>query len=343
MKTGEFGRFNRKIVFHESISYDFPERNEKYIKYAKNLTFKLYSKNYMPLLVSLARSLAGDRDDKSFYFCPGKSNTGKSYLSKIFMKCFDGYVGTFNCEELSYKKSDKDEAAHNRWAYLLRYKRILFSNECNMEKSLNSNSIKKFSSGGDTIVGRMHHGNETEFVPHFHLYCMLNDIPKIEPMDRALENRLQYFAFNRVFSDNPTDEENKKDPEIDNKISSKKFRDGFVHLILDAYLYYLENGQPEFDQELKDDWVGDADPNSEHGVKQLILDNYTITNNNTDVIPLLEMRKFKESKQINKISIAKFNSILSELGANKSRSSKNRYWTNIKKKDEPDFIEEELI
>lgn len=339
MKNDTFTKeFDQRIVFHESISYNFPKRDERYIKYARNLTFKLYSKNYMPLLVALARSLAGDRGNKSFYFCPGESNTGKSYLVKIFIKCFEDYIGTFNCEDLSYNKGDRDEAANNRWAYLVRYKRILFSNECNMEKSLNSNSIKKFSSGGDKIIGRVHHGNEAEFSPHFHLFCMLNDIPKITPIDGAIKNRLQYFSFNRRFVDNPNEDENKLDPDIDSKIDTKKFRDGFVHLVLDAYQYYLENGQPEFDEELKEGWIDDGDPNSLSGAKRIILENYEITKNSKDKVQISEIRNFKDRSGITQISNPKFNSIFIELGAKQSRSGSKRFWCGIKKIDKIDFI-----
>lgn len=343
MKKDEFiPEFNEKIVFHESIDYNFPKRNQKYIDYARKLTFELYSDNYMPLLVSLARSLAGDRSNKSFYFCPGESNTGKSYLVNIFQKCFEGYIGTFNCENLTYKKNDSgDEAAAHRWAYSLRYKRIIFSNECNMEKSLNSNAIKKFSSGGDTIIGRIHYGLETEFRPHFHIFCMLNDIPKITPIDDAIKNRLQFFSFNRKFVSDPKKGQNKIDPNIDEKINSKKFRDGFVHLILDAYKYYLENGQPEFNEELKEEWTGNgySDPKSPEGIKQRILENYEITENDNDKIRVTTIKEFlcKEGH----ISGPNIDKVLLSLGATKQRFKSIWYWFKIKQiKNNIEFIDE---
>jgi len=338
MKTGKFNKnFNKKIVFHESINFDFPKRNEKYIDYARKLTFELYFDDYMPLLVALARSLAGDRGNKSFYFCPGEPNSGKSYLVQIFTKCFEGYIGTFNCEDLSYNRSDRDEAANNRWAYLHRYKRILFSNECNMKKSLNSNSIKKFSSGGDKIVGRVHHGLETGFIPHFHLFCMLNDIPNIEPIDEALGVRLQYCSFNKVFVNYPKDGQNKIDPHIDTKINSTKFRDGFIHLVLDAYLYFLENGQPKFDEKVKEEQMDNGNPNSCFGIRNLILENYEITDNDKDTVLSSEIRNFKDKNKIDTFSPTKFNSILVSLGAKQAKSGNIRLWRRIKRINNNDF------
>jgi len=295
----------------------------------------------MPLLVALARSLAGDKSNKSFYFCPGESNTGKSYLVDIFCKCFENYIGIFNCEELAYNKSDRDEAASHRWAYLLRYKRILFSNECNMEKSLNSNAIKKFSSGGDKLIGRIHHGLETEFRPHFHIFCMLNDIPKITPVDNAVENRLQYFSFKRKFVNNPTKDQNKIDPDIDEKINSKKFRDGFVHLVLDAYQYYLENGQPEFDKTLKKEWIGNDDPNSAKGIKQLVQDTYEITLDSKHKVKLADMKSFLKRNGATAISGPAISKILESMGLVKSRDSKVWYWTGIRfRRQDPEFTDD---
>ena len=61
MKTGEFSnKFDHNIVFGR-IPYDFEERNEEDIEYAKGLSLGLLLDDYQPLLVALSKALAGER------------------------------------------------------------------------------------------------------------------------------------------------------------------------------------------------------------------------------------------------------------------------------------------
>ena len=45
------------------------------------------------------------------------------------MSSFGGYVGSFNAENLALRESKTDESAALRWALLLRYKRLIISQE----------------------------------------------------------------------------------------------------------------------------------------------------------------------------------------------------------------------
>ena len=57
-------------------------------------------------------------------------------------------------ENLSISNSTNDEAQKMRWAFLLKNKRIILSNEVKKHVFLDGNSIKKISSGGDELIGR---------------------------------------------------------------------------------------------------------------------------------------------------------------------------------------------
>ena len=341
--TGKFTKgFNHEIVFHHQVPHKFPERNEKYIEYAKKLSFDTMFENPQPIMVALARALAGDIEAKKFYFCPGMTNAGKSTLVTIFSNVFGTYVQPFNAENLAYRENTQgqDEAAKNRWMYLLRYARIIFSNEVNMKKTLNGNDIKKIASGGDSIIGRNHYESEINFVPHFTAFCMLNDIPKIEPVDDAVEGRLVYCEFGKQFVTNPTLPHHvKKDPQMKEKIKKKKFIRGFIHLMLDSYKYYLKHGQPEFDEEIKEEWLqGDK---SDLIVSRLIRDNYVITQDLNDTVSVSELSKFKEQhkKEFETMSLKRFNEIIKNMGATQGRKGKNRerVWQGIKSIDNIDY------
>lgn len=258
-KTNTFTKgFDPSIVFHYRVPHNFPERNESDIKYVTDMSFNLMFKDPLALIVAFGRAIVGDISAKKFFFCPGLTNAGKSKLVNMFITCFGNYIQNFNAECLAYggKNDSRDAAARHRWIYCIRYSRIAFSNEVNMKATLNGNDIKKVSSGGDKIIGRTHYKAETSFVPHFTPFCMLNDIPSIDPMDDAVIGRLVYCDFKKQFVEKVTEDFHVKiDPKLDEKVAEPRFIRGFIHLILDGFQYFLKHGQPEFDQKIKEEWT----------------------------------------------------------------------------------------
>lgn len=347
MYTGQFTKgFNPDIVFHGRIPHNFPKRKQKYVDYANELSFKKLFDNPEPIKVALSKALAGESHKiKEFYLCPGKTNAGKSKLINMMQTAFGKqYIRSFNAESLALRGNNdsRDEGARNRWTYLLRFARVIFSNEISMDKSLDGNAIKKIAGGGDEVVGRTHGKEEVEFKPHFLAFCMLNDIPKIEPMEDAVYERLRYCEFPKQFSMKPTKpNELQADPNLDEKIKEDKFISGFIHLILDAFQYYLENGQPEFDQKTKEEWT---DGNKQDGgIEDIIEKYYDITNDSKDYIEVSEITEFKKQhkNEIGPISQKRFNEILKNMGLQQDRVGKKstRVWRCIRKKRDDDVIE----
>jgi phage/plasmid-associated DNA primase len=339
MKTGEFKKgFNPKIVFHTRVPWKFPQYDKKEIKKARKLSFDKIFENPDTMIAALACALAGDIKIKKFYFCPGRPNAGKSKLAQMLQIAFGGYVGNFNAESLAYTSAmdTKDEAAKMRWALLVRFCRILLSNEINMKKKLNANDIKKHSSGGDKLTGRTHQKEEVHFTPHYTPFCMLNDIPQIEPMDDATMKRLTYIEFPYVFVDEDEVDKKayfkKKDDDLDDKIQDNKFIRGFIHILLDGYKDFLENGMPEFDQEVKNKWTIDNKQNTE--IIDVIKENFEITQDKEDKVNIRDLKKFRENHKdvFSTISTQRFNEILKdELKLEEGRDSSSRFWKGIKK------------
>jgi len=343
MNTGVFTKgFNPNIVFYARIPRDYPERNEDEIKYAMKLSFGLLLDKPKPLIVALAIALSGNTNCKKFYFCPGKTNAGKSKLVNMFTSAFGSYIGIFNAEDFSVscKMDSKDEAAKYRWALLLRFKRIIFSNEANMKRKMDSSKIKKFSAG-DKVVGRLHGCEEVHFKPHFTPFCMLNDIPDIAPLDKPTMGRLVYCEFNKQFVAKPvkgSKTQKKADNNIDKKIADSKFINGFIHIILDGYKYFLKNGDNkalEFDNEIKNEWTQDL--RDEDKIKNLMSQYFNITNNTKDTVLVSDMNKFKNSQKLG-ISARRFNEILNDdLKITQDRSNSARRWIGIMKKVNPEL------
>jgi len=341
MDTAEFTKgFDPNIVFHKRIPWNFPEYNEKEIKKAYDISFGALFEDPKPMMISLACALAGDTHIKRFYMCPGKSNAGKSKLATMLQYAFGEYVGNFNAESLAYTSNmdSKDEAQKNRWALLSRFCRILLSNEMNMKKKLNGNDIKKFASGGDKIVGRTHGKEEVSFKPHYTLFCMFNDLPTIEPRDKAVENRLTFIDFPYVFVNKSEKDEKTyykiKDDKLDSKIETEEFARGFIHILLDAYKEYQENGLPEFDEKIKDKWSTEGKQSNE--IIELIKEHYEITEDKNDKVTIGDLKKFRESHKdvFATISGPRFNDILTEeLNLEQGRDAKSGFWKGIKKID----------
>lgn len=339
MKKSKFQKgFDHTIVFHASIPWEFPEYDKEKIKEANKISFKVMFDKPKPIIAALARALAGDISIKKFYFCPGNPNAGKSVLINMLINAFGKYIGSFNAESLAQTSANdtKDEAAKLRWALLLRFCRILVSNEINMKRNMCGNQIKKHGSGGDKMIGRDHREAEISFTPHYTIFCMLNDIPKIDPMDKGVETRLEYLEFPHIFVDEKDAGKRtnyrKKDDNLITKINQQSFIEGFIHIILDGYKDYLKNGMPEFDKNVKEGWTAENKQNKE--IIELIKERFEITNNEEDTVSVARIKKFREYNKdvFATISMYRFNEILrDELKLIEGKSGE-RLWKGIKEK-----------
>jgi hypothetical protein len=284
-EPSEINGFDPNIVFHCRIDHEFThfdDADDQYIETIKHRLFGLPLGEEVGdyLILYLARSLAGDMM-KRVMFGLGMSNTGKGIMTKALQLSLGQYVDTFNAENLAYTASSTDEAAKLRWAMLLQAKRIIISNEITNDKPLNGNIIKKICSGGDSLKGRGHGGNETSFVPQFNVICLANDIPEIKPYDDALMNRVRIYSYTKPFVDEPKNElELKKDPELENEMQTPRFQRCFVNMLIKSYRKFHEDDnrkevEPSEVMMAKKDWLGDDKENDIMAKFQL---KYEITN-----------------------------------------------------------------
>ncbi|AVG46848.1 DNA replication [Acanthamoeba polyphaga mimivirus] len=332
-KTGIFTEgFDPKIVFKCRVPWKFPKYDKDLVKKAYDISFGRLFDDPKPMITALACALAGDIKHKKLYLCPGKTDSGKSYLVRMLEYCFGGYIGFFDGVNLSrqFSNNSMNEAKEFRWAYKNSHRRVLMTNAITMLKPLNGNIIKKLT-GGNKIIGRM---NEESIVPQFTIFCMIDDIPDIKSFDKEVENRLKYSEFSFQFV--PKEQVDKKpyyklkDDNIDLKIKTKDFMKGFIHIFLNAYKDYLENGMPEFDPDVKEKWITESKQNDK--VIELVQKYYKITGKDNDRVPICDMKKFKNShKEFKDISLNRFNDILrDELKLVEGRST-FRFWKGIKK------------
>jgi phage/plasmid-associated DNA primase len=233
---------------------------------------------------------------KNIFFCLGETDTGKSTIVKALLKSCADLVGTFNAESLSIKKdSSQDEAQQMRWAFLHRYKRMIFSNEMGMNAKLNGNMVKKISSGGDDLVGRRHCGHETNFRPHFISFIFANDIPEIKPYDNAVDNRLRVVPFTKRYVENPKENELQRDDNLEMEMETEEFQQAFISLLIQTYVEYFAYGKMEDPIGMisaKKEWVS-QDPNS----MNKFLEDFEITNNPEHFVTCKEIRDWNEENK----------------------------------------------
>ena len=295
LKSGKFYssaeyEYSPEIVFTYALDHDFVPPSEDDLLYMETIRERLFCSSLGEntgdyFMLQIARGLAGDVM-KRILFGLGVSNSGKGVLSKAILLSCGQYAGSFNAENMSFNKSSNDEAQKMRWAFAFKDKRIILSNEITNDIALNGNMIKKLASGGDTLVGRVHGGLETEYIPQFLPIILANDLPKIKPYDDAVNNRVRVGTFEKTFVENPKNEyELKMDCNLEIEMTTMKFQQAFVNLLVKTYTDFIKNGSIESEPaeviRAKCDWIGEE---SEHSVIGKFLEDYEITNNQNDFV-----------------------------------------------------------
>ena len=284
--------YNPKIVFYGRINHAFTVLFDDDMEYVSSIKQRLF---YDTLgrsvgdyfILQIARGLAGDsaKLNKRVLFSLGETDCGKGALTTaITVSCGD-YIGSFNAESLAYTKSSNDEAQKLRWALLVATKRIIISNEMNSRVELNGNLLKKLSSGGDPIIGRQHSSNETTFYTHFLPIVFANDMVKILPYDRAVDNRVRFVQYTKHFVDEPSNEfELKRDDNLKTEMETVRFQRCFVALLVKEYLDFIERGRKEIEPAevivAKELYVG----TEKSDIIEKFLNDYEITGNDADYV-----------------------------------------------------------
>jgi phage/plasmid-associated DNA primase len=300
--------FNPEIVFFGKIYQDWLSFTEEQMEYIYDIRDRLFYKTLNQetgdyLLNNLSRGLAGDLMKRTI-FGIGASNTGKGVLTTALSLALGDYFGSFNGKNLAYTNSSSDEASKLRWLMLLRFKRIIISNEMSSKCVIDGNLLNIVSSGGDEITGRGHGGNETQFVSHFLTIGLSNDMPKIKPINEGVKTRLRYINYTKHFVEGePTNEfELTGDPNIKAEIKLPLFQRCLVGLLVNTYMDWNDAGRQEYEpDDVKNataTWNG-----TEADIMQSFLEEFEITSTETDYVRSDEIEQWLQEFNI---TITKF-------------------------------------
>ena len=139
---------------------------------------------------------------------------------------------------MSKKIEGADDAKNLSWVCGKKDNRLIISNEVKENTTLNGVLIKSLSSGGDTVLGRTNHKDETEFVPQFMMMFMCNDLKDIDPPD-ALENCEQFYCKSKFVPKDELIEGQSflklRDDNIKELIETNEIVDAFTLYVLSSF------------------------------------------------------------------------------------------------------------
>lgn len=143
----------------------------------------------------------------------------------------------------------------------LQGKRIVWASESGANKKLDAEQVKLFT-GGDTLSGRYNYSNEIiNFAPTHSLFLLTNHKPRIPGTDAAIWDRLRLIPFTMRFVDNPNPNlgEQKKDPELKDKLINE--RSGILAWLVQGCLEWQEQGlnPPDIVREYSEEYRLDED------------------------------------------------------------------------------------
>jgi len=214
---------------------------------------KMYNtKNYHLrdfLIQKIARGVAGCNTDKQIVILIGETNCGKGKLTSLCKKALGEYTQNFNLENL-YPSSRGGGDAEIDLMFVANIcdARLQFSQEVDMTNSANKldgNKIKKTWGGDDILSVRKKYGNIINVINRGTGFCMCNDVPKIQPADNAVLNRLNVIEVDRTSSDfiiEDNDTHFVRDSTIDAFVQDLYNANAFIYLM--SLQYKLSVDQP---------------------------------------------------------------------------------------------------
>jgi hypothetical protein len=304
MTTGVFTQgFDPKIVFAGSIGRPFNHNvNQEDIDLVETILFndsfttdQIEQKVPMFSKIAIARGLFGDYRARLSYFYLGNTGTGKGVVVEGVTKACGTYVGTFAIKAMQLQPNSSTDAAKQlSFTSPIKYKRLSFSNEPPRGIKLDGNLFKLVVSGGDGMVIRQNYEDEHTIRNRCTLFVMGNDMPDISPTDDAVIDRIGgVVSYNIKFVEKTTgfklDEEKKRNSLVKDLFNKSKYQDALLHILFDAYQYFLKNGHHKPDNviEATKEWVVD-----DNSIEAMLSEKFIITKNEEDYIQFHEIKKY---------------------------------------------------
>lgn len=202
------------------------------------------------ILQCTARGMAGEVTDKQFMVMLGERDCGKGVFTEALSLALGGegvYCATTSMENLMLvrDRGGGDAARNQAWMIAGRYARFLLMNEVTMEETnphqrINGDMLKRLTSGGDSIQGRLLYQEAFAFKIQAKPIMCVNDMPKVSSPDSLqglfyVQMPSKFVDASLVTPDSPPNFR-PRDDTIKAFIAEPLSRMAFFHLIARHYV-----------------------------------------------------------------------------------------------------------
>ncbi len=203
------GHMIGKTTGYNLMDIDYVETETKILMDTMNNSFTSKEKTDC-MLRTKAYSLVGKNPAKKFFIDYGeKGNNGKGVVDTLMKKSYGEYHAPLPKELICKGKMEYDPERPQSSLYNAMQCRYVSLAEPSHDAHLSADSLKHFSSGGDSMQIRKLNKNSKTKVPFFTLYCATNFFPDFDGFDNAVMNRLAMIKWEVEFVKEKLEKETK--------------------------------------------------------------------------------------------------------------------------------------
>lgn len=199
----------------------------------------------LELLIILSTALYG-RNIENFIILTGTGRNGKDTLLNLLQSVLGNDLYYYNSVALLCNK--RKEGSINQQISNMNKKRAVVYNEPDKDASLRCSVIKELT-GNDRINARGIYSKNTIVNLHGTNILMCNEIPELDNIDRAIDNRLIIIPFRSLFQTKTKieklDENTENVFEVNTYYKSNEFREKykliFLNILIDSFTFFRKN------------------------------------------------------------------------------------------------------
>jgi len=176
----------------------------------------------------------------------GDGNNGKTTLMELLRVAFPAWVKMIEVEHLLMKGKFSDADAPQSWKLDVMGCHILCMEEAPAGRSFDGKAICKMTGGG-VVTGRLPYGQNVSYLPTYRPFIAGNAPIEIEPVDRAVLNRIVVYELPSTFVDagdirlgQPLVFE--KVPNLQHRFRERKYKIALFQILVDYYQEYQQHG-----------------------------------------------------------------------------------------------------
>jgi putative DNA primase/helicase len=236
LEIGNFRKIRHNDYIIKNTKYNINiKSNSKIRERINKLLYSIFENDGVITFwkISTALSIFG-KSFESLYIHTGTGRNGKGVLTTLLKALLgDYFLTTDNTFLTTIFKSGQ---ANSTLAQSKGVRFLLVTEPDNgtADCSLNIDFVKLMT-GGDEISARDLYAKASTFKPFFSLLLQCNQKPKLNKIDKAIEERLKIIHYPFTFVDNPTHQEERiKDNNLKDLIIEQEFINEFILMLLEV-------------------------------------------------------------------------------------------------------------